>query len=127
MTRILFFAPLKAPDHPVPSGDRTVGRLIVRALKGVLTGLARQRFVVIELGAHAGSRRLEEGVAGEKLHSRERVEVCRVLVELAERQRFGRPRSRRAKKKTLDPERDLCHPNAKHVEKELIAMVKGER
>lgn len=33
MTRILFFAPLKAPDHPVPSGDRTMGRLVVRALK----------------------------------------------------------------------------------------------
>jgi glycosyltransferase involved in cell wall biosynthesis len=33
MTRMLFFAPLKAPDHPTPSGDRTMGRLIVRALK----------------------------------------------------------------------------------------------
>jgi glycosyltransferase involved in cell wall biosynthesis len=33
MTHLLFFAPLKAPDHPTPSGDRTVGRLIVRALK----------------------------------------------------------------------------------------------
>lgn len=33
MTRLLFFAPLKAPDHPIPSGDRTMGRLIVRALK----------------------------------------------------------------------------------------------
>jgi glycosyltransferase involved in cell wall biosynthesis len=33
VTRILFFAPLKAPDHPTPSGDRTMGRLIVRALK----------------------------------------------------------------------------------------------
>ncbi len=33
MTRILFFAPLKAPDHPVPSGDRTMGRLIMRALR----------------------------------------------------------------------------------------------
>jgi glycosyltransferase involved in cell wall biosynthesis len=33
MTRVLFFAPLKAPDHPTPSGDRTMGRLIVRALK----------------------------------------------------------------------------------------------
>jgi glycosyltransferase involved in cell wall biosynthesis len=33
MTRILFFAPLKAPDHPTPSGDRTVGRLLMRALK----------------------------------------------------------------------------------------------
>ena len=33
MTRLLFFAPLKAPDHPTPSGDRTVARLIARALK----------------------------------------------------------------------------------------------
>ena len=33
MTRILFFAPLKAPDHPTPSGDRTVGRLLMRALR----------------------------------------------------------------------------------------------
>src|SRR5688572_33498624 len=33
MTRILFFAPLKAPDHPTPSGDRTMGRLMVRALR----------------------------------------------------------------------------------------------
>jgi len=33
MTRILFFAPLKAPDHPTPSGDRTMGRLLMRALR----------------------------------------------------------------------------------------------
>jgi len=33
MTRILFYAPLKAPDHPTPSGDRTMGRLLMRALK----------------------------------------------------------------------------------------------
>jgi glycosyltransferase involved in cell wall biosynthesis len=33
MTRILFFAPLKAPDHPTPSGDRTMGRLLLRALR----------------------------------------------------------------------------------------------
>ncbi|HEX6119693.1 MAG TPA: glycosyltransferase, partial [Dongiaceae bacterium] len=33
MTRILFYAPLKAPDHPTPSGDRTVGRLMMRALR----------------------------------------------------------------------------------------------
>lgn len=33
MTRILFYAPLKAPDHPVPSGDRTVARLLWRALE----------------------------------------------------------------------------------------------
>jgi glycosyltransferase involved in cell wall biosynthesis len=33
MTRILFYAPLKPPDHPVPSGDRTVARLLWRALE----------------------------------------------------------------------------------------------
>lgn len=30
--RIAFYAPLKSPDHPVPSGDRQLARLIVRAL-----------------------------------------------------------------------------------------------
>lgn len=29
---IAFYAPLKSPDHPVPSGDRTIGRLMLRAL-----------------------------------------------------------------------------------------------
>ncbi len=31
--RIAFHAPLKAPDHPVPSGDRMMARLLVAALK----------------------------------------------------------------------------------------------
>ena len=30
--RIAFHAPLKAPDHPVPSGDRTMARLLLAAL-----------------------------------------------------------------------------------------------
>lgn len=30
--RIGFYAPLKPPDHPVPSGDRRVARLMIRAL-----------------------------------------------------------------------------------------------
>lgn len=33
MTRILFYAPLKPPDHAVPSGDRTMARLLMLALK----------------------------------------------------------------------------------------------
>jgi glycosyltransferase involved in cell wall biosynthesis len=32
--RIAFYAPLKPPDHPIPSGDREIGRLLVRALTG---------------------------------------------------------------------------------------------
>ncbi|WP_102961393.1 glycosyltransferase family 4 protein [Mangrovicella endophytica] len=30
--RVAFYAPLKHPDHPVPSGDRAMGRLLLRAL-----------------------------------------------------------------------------------------------
>ncbi|CAN5242947.1 glycosyltransferase family 4 protein [soil metagenome] len=30
--RIVFYAPLKEPDHPVPSGDREMARLLIRAL-----------------------------------------------------------------------------------------------
>jgi glycosyltransferase involved in cell wall biosynthesis len=30
--RIAFYAPMKAPDHPVPSGDRRIGRLLMDAL-----------------------------------------------------------------------------------------------
>lgn len=31
--RIAFYAPMKPPDHPVPSGDRRVARLLIRALE----------------------------------------------------------------------------------------------
>lgn len=31
--RIAFHAPLKSPDHPVPSGDRLMGRLLLAALR----------------------------------------------------------------------------------------------
>lgn len=61
MTRILFCAPLKAPDHPVPSGDRTVGRLIVRALRRAgfeveLASRMRTRIAVPSLSAQYAVR-----------------------------------------------------------------------
>ncbi len=31
--RIAFYAPLKGPDHPVPSGDRQMARLLIKALR----------------------------------------------------------------------------------------------
>ena len=31
--RIAFYAPMKPPDHPVPSGDRRVGRLLIAAME----------------------------------------------------------------------------------------------
>ena len=33
MTRIAFFAPLKAPTHPTPSGDREFGRNLMQMMK----------------------------------------------------------------------------------------------
>ncbi|MBO6858469.1 MAG: glycosyl transferase, partial [Roseibium sp.] len=33
--KIAFTAPMKPLDHPVPSGDRTMGRLIVKALESL--------------------------------------------------------------------------------------------
>ncbi|MBI2255769.1 MAG: glycosyltransferase family 4 protein [Proteobacteria bacterium] len=43
--KIAFYAPLKAPDHPDPSGDRTVGRLLLAALKrGGITPVLASRF-----------------------------------------------------------------------------------
>ena len=31
--RIAFYAPLKPPDHPVPSGDRRMARMLWAALR----------------------------------------------------------------------------------------------
>jgi hypothetical protein len=61
MTRILFFAPLKAPDHPTPSGDRTVGRLLMRALQRAgfdveLASRLRTRLAVPGLSAQYAKR-----------------------------------------------------------------------
>ncbi len=33
--RIAFYAPMKAPDHPVPSGDRRIGQLFLAALAAI--------------------------------------------------------------------------------------------
>ena len=49
--RIAFYAPMKSPDHPVPSGDRLMARLLIRAL-----GMAGHSVeVVSEFRIHAGS------------------------------------------------------------------------
>lgn len=49
--RIAFYAPMKSPDHPVPSGDRLMARLLIRALQ--MAGHSVE--VVSEFRAHAGT------------------------------------------------------------------------
>ncbi len=47
--RIAFYAPMKAPDHPVPSGDRRIGRLLINALE-------TRPGVTVDLACHLRSR-----------------------------------------------------------------------
>ena len=49
--RIAFYAPLKAPDHPTPSGDRRVARLFLDALHGA----GHQPFVASRLRLYDGA------------------------------------------------------------------------
>lgn len=49
--RIAFYAPMKSPDHPVPSGDRLMARLLIRALE--MAGHSVE--VVSEFRVHAAS------------------------------------------------------------------------
>src|SRR5881398_1223074 len=48
--RVAFYAPLKPPDHPVPSGDRRIARLFLDALR--LAG--HQPFVASRLRSYDG-------------------------------------------------------------------------
>ncbi|MBY5854351.1 glycosyltransferase family 4 protein [Rhizobium leguminosarum] len=49
--RVAFYAPMKSPNHPVPSGDRLMARLLIRALE--LGG--HQVDVVSEFRTHAST------------------------------------------------------------------------
>src|SRR4051812_7790076 len=49
--RIAFYAPLKSPDHPVPSGDRLMARLLVAALRHA----GHDVEIASELRSYAGS------------------------------------------------------------------------
>ena len=49
--RIAFYAPLKPPDHPIPSGDRRVARLFLDALRGA----GHQPFVASRLRLYEGA------------------------------------------------------------------------
>ncbi|MDR6666302.1 glycosyltransferase family 4 protein [Rhizobium sp. 1399] len=49
--RIAFYAPMKSPRHPVPSGDRLMARLLIRALE--MAGHSVE--IVSEFRIHAGT------------------------------------------------------------------------
>jgi len=68
--RIAFYAPLKPPDHPVPSGDRHVARLFLTALRRA----GHQPFVASRLRSfdHAGdpARQARIGALGQRTAER---------------------------------------------------------
>jgi glycosyltransferase involved in cell wall biosynthesis len=82
--RIAFYAPLKPPDHPTPSGDRQVCRNLIRALEG-----AGHR---VELASRLGSRD-GEGDAGRQSALRQQgaEEAERLLRDYRSRSFDARP------------------------------------
>ncbi len=68
--RIAFYAPMKPPDHPVPSGDRHLARLLLRALRhSGHTPELISRFVSRD-GAGDPERQARLKALGEKLATR---------------------------------------------------------
>jgi glycosyltransferase involved in cell wall biosynthesis len=76
--RVSFYAPLKPPDHAVPSGDRRVARLLIAALerRGHTVELA-SRFRSVDL---AGDAAAQAGIMAEA-----RAEAARVTTALRSR------------------------------------------
>ncbi|MEM9761439.1 MAG: glycosyltransferase [Pseudomonadota bacterium] len=64
---IAFYAPMKAPDHPVPSGDREIARHLLAALTaaGARPALASSLRVLDLTGDADAQARLEDAAAGE--------------------------------------------------------------
>jgi glycosyltransferase involved in cell wall biosynthesis len=83
VVRVAFYAPMKSPDHPVPSGDRRMARLLVAALRaaGHHVRVASRLRAFEGRGDAARQRRIE--VAGRRAAAR--------LVEDCHRPRAWRP------------------------------------
>ncbi|MEM9781732.1 MAG: glycosyltransferase family 4 protein [Pseudomonadota bacterium] len=76
--RVAFYAPMKPPDHPVPSGDRTIARLLIAALERAgfdvdlasrlrildKTGDAAQQAALTAKAAAEASRLIAAGAGG---------------------------------------------------------------
>ena len=69
--KIAFTAPMKPLDHPVPSGDRTMGRLIVKALES----LGHEVTIASQFRSWRkdGSKEIQSQVRGEALAEADRI------------------------------------------------------
>ncbi|WP_366523093.1 glycosyltransferase family 4 protein [uncultured Tateyamaria sp.] len=69
---VAFYAPLKAPDHPMPSGDRTMARALIKALDHA--GLAMTVASDLRIYDRAGDAALQKELIGQA-----KKEVARLL------------------------------------------------
>ncbi|MEZ0171795.1 glycosyltransferase family 4 protein [Microvirga sp. TS319] len=69
---VAFYAPLKGPDHPLPSGDRTMARLLMRALGQA--GLTPRLASALRTLDKAGNGRVQED-----LKRQSRAEASRLI------------------------------------------------
>ena len=74
MKQLAFYAPLKSPEHPVPSGDREIAQGIIDALSMNSLGLSVN--VVSQLRCYDGQG---NATAQQKIRAQAKVEVERVL------------------------------------------------
>jgi glycosyltransferase involved in cell wall biosynthesis len=69
--RIGFYAPLKAPNHPAPSGDRRMARLLIQALEGM--GHEVQLLSELRSYNRDGDPILEQQIANEAAQNIDRI------------------------------------------------------
>jgi glycosyltransferase involved in cell wall biosynthesis len=86
MTRIAFYAPLKSPRHPTPSGDRTIARLLLAAW--------RRQGANVELASQLRARiAVPDPTAQLRLASRAKVTAERLIATYRRRPKAERPRA----------------------------------
>ncbi|WP_445501893.1 glycosyltransferase family 4 protein [Microvirga sp. G4-2] len=62
---VAFYAPLKSPNHPLPSGDRTMARLLMKALDAA--GFAPQLASELRTLDRSGDRQVQENLQQQSL------------------------------------------------------------
>ena len=68
---VAFYAPLKSPNHPLPSGDRTMARLLMKAFGRA--GFAPQLASELRTLDKTGDRQRQEGLQQESTEEASRL------------------------------------------------------
>jgi len=86
MTRIAFYAPLKSPRHPVPSGDRTIARLLLAAW--------RRQGAAVELASQLRARiAIADPLLQQRLANRAQATAARLITRYRQRPKVERPQA----------------------------------